>query len=166
MVSLLRPIWPLLILVASGAMLATAVFYFQGYMGLQPCPLCLQQRYWHWAVIGVSALAFIATSLQPKWINWAIVIVGLALLGSAAMGAYHVAVEQGWVVAQCDVGGGAVDASQLGLGNLPDGDLRPPRCDEIVWSFIGISMAGWNAIISLFLALASFYVALTGKREP
>lgn len=165
MVSRLRPIWPLLILLASGAMLATAVFYFQGYMGLQPCPLCLQQRYWHWAVIGVSALAFVATRVQPKWINWAIVIVGLVLLGSAAMGAYHFAVEQKWLVAQCDVGGGAIDPSELILGELPDGELRPPRCDEIAWSWLGISMAGWNALISLALALASFYVALTGKRE-
>jgi len=45
MVSNLRPIWPLLTLLASGAMLAAAILYFQGYMGLQPCPLCLQQRY-------------------------------------------------------------------------------------------------------------------------
>ena len=165
MVDRLRPIWPLLILLISGAMLAAAVFYFQGHLGLQPCPLCMQQRYWHWAVMGVSALAFVATRVQPKWINWAIVIVGLVLLGSAAMGGYHVAVEQKWVVAQCDIGG-TVNASDLSLGNLPDGDLRPPRCDEIVWSLMGISMAGYNAIISLLLALASFYVALTGKRQP
>jgi len=125
----------------------------------------MQQRYWHWAVMGVSALAFVATRVQPKWINWAIVIVGLVLLGSAAMGGYHVAVEQKWVVAQCDIGG-TVNASDLSLGNLPDGDLRPPRCDEIVWSLMGISMAGYNAMISLLLALASFYVALTGKRQP
>ena len=165
MVDRLRPIWPLLILLISGAMLAAAVFYFQGHLGLQPCPLCMQQRYWHWAVMGVSALAFVAARVQPKWINWAIVIVGLVLLGSAAMGAYHVAVEQKWVVAQCDIGG-TVNASDLSLGNLPDGDLRPPRCDEIVWSLMGISMAGYNAMISLLLALASFYVALTGKRQP
>ena len=165
MVDRLRPIWPLLILLISGAMLAAAVFYFQGHLGLQPCPLCMQQRYWHWAVMGVSALAFVATRVQPKWINWAIVIVGLVLLGSAAMGGYHVAVEQKWVVAQCDIGG-TVNASDLSLGNLPDGDLRPPRCDEIVWSLMGISMAGYNAMISLLLALASFYVALTGQRQP
>jgi disulfide bond formation protein DsbB len=164
MVSHLRPIWPLLTLLASGALLAAAVLYFQGYMGLQPCALCLQQRYWHWAVVGVSALALVVTRLQPKWTNWAIVIIGVVLLGSAAMGAYHVAVEQKWVVAQCDVGA-AVDPSQLMLGSLPDGDLRPPRCDEIAWSWLGISMAGYNAVVSLLLALASFYVALTGKRE-
>lgn len=163
MIDRLRPIWPVLMLLASGAMLGTAVLYFQNYLGLQPCPLCLQQRYWHWGVIGVSALAVIATRLQPKWINWAIVVVGLVLLGSAAMGAYHVAVEQKWVVAQCDIGG-AINASDLSLENL-GADLRPPRCDEIAWSWLGVSMAGWNALISLVLALASFYVALAGKRE-
>lgn len=163
MISRLRPIWPVVTLLASGAMLAAAILYFQNYMGLQPCALCLQQRYWHWAVVGVSALALVVSRVQPKWTNWAIVIIGLVLLGSAAMGAYHVAVEQKWVVAQCDVGG-AIDASQLSLENLGD-DLRPPRCDEIAWSLFGISMAGYNAIISLLLALASFWVALVGKRE-
>jgi disulfide bond formation protein DsbB len=163
MIARVRSLWPLLTLIASGAMLAAAIFYFQEYLGLQPCPLCMQQRYWHWAVVGVSALAFVTTRLQPKWTSWAIVIIGLVLLGSAAMGAYHVAVEQKWVVAQCDAGG-AVDPSQLVLGNLPDGELRPPRCDEIVWSLFGISMAGYNAIVSLLLALASFWVALSGRR--
>ncbi len=162
MVSGLRPIWPVLMLLASGAMLAAAILYFQGYMGLQPCALCLQQRYWHWAVVGVSALAFVVTRVRPSWTSWAIVLIGLVLLGSAAMGAYHVAVEQKWVVAQCDVGG-AVNPSELSWDNLGD-NLRPPRCDEIAWSLWGISMAGYNAIVSLLLALASFYVALSGKR--
>jgi disulfide bond formation protein DsbB len=164
MIARLRPIWPLLTLLASGAMLGVAILYFQNYLGLQPCPLCLQQRYWHWGVVGVSVLALIVTRIRPAWTSWAIVVVGLVLLASAAAGAYHVAVEQKWVVAQCDIGG-AIDPSQLVLADLPEGELAPPRCDEIAWSLFGISMAGYNAIASLFLALASFYVALTGKRD-
>lgn len=163
MVSSLRPIWPVLTLLASGAMLAAAILYFQGYMGLQPCPLCLQQRYWHWAVVGVSALAFVVTRLRPSWTSWAIVLIGLVLLGSAAMGAYHVAVEQKWVIAQCDAGG-RIDPSELSWDNL-GAELHPPRCDEIAWSLWGISMAGYNAIISLVLALASFAVALAPGRK-
>lgn len=164
MIARLRSFWPLLMLLASGSMLAVAVFYFQEYRGLQPCPLCLQQRYWHWAVIGISALTFVVTRFKPGWINWAVVIVGLVLLGSAGMGAYHVAVEQKWIVAQCDVGG-VLNPSDLSLDNLGN-DLHPPRCDEIAWSWLGVSMAGWNAIASLTLALASFHVALSGRREP
>jgi disulfide bond formation protein DsbB len=163
MISHLRPVWPLLTLLASGAMLAAAHFYFQGYLELQPCLLCLKQREWHWGVLGVSLLALIVMRLRPGWTNWAIVIIGLVLLGSAAMAGYHVAVEHKWVVAQCDAGG-AIDASQLSFENLGE-DLHPPRCDEIAWSWLGVSMAGYNFIISLLLALASFYVALTGKRE-
>lgn len=163
MVSNLRPIWPVLTLLASGAMLAAAILYFQGYMGLQPCALCLQQRYWHWAVVGVSALAFVVTRVRPQWTSWAIVLIGLVLLGSAAMGAYHVAVEQKWVIAQCDAGG-PIDPSDLSWDNL-GGELHPPRCDEIAWSLWGISMAGYNAIVSLLLALASFAVALVPSRK-
>lgn len=163
MVSRLRPIWPVLTLLASGTMLAAAILYFQGYMGLQPCPLCLQQRYWHWAVVGVSALAYVVTRLRPSWTSWAIVLIGLVLLGSAAMGAYHVAVEQKWVIAQCDAGG-RIDPSELSWDNL-GAELHPPRCDEIAWSLWGISMAGYNAIISLVLALASFAVALAPGRK-
>lgn len=162
--SRLRPIWPALTFFASGAMLAAAHFYFQGYLELTPCALCLQQRDWHWGVLGVSLLALIVTRFRPSWLRWAIIIIGLVLLGSAVMGAYHVAVEQKWVVAQCDVGG-AIDPSQLSLENLGD-NLRPPRCDEIAWSWLGISMAGYNAIISLLLALASFAVALAAERKP
>ena len=163
MVSRLRPIWPILTLLASSAMLATAILYFQGMQGLQPCALCLKQRDWHWGVVGVSVLALLVMRLRPAWTNWALVIIGLVLLGSAAMAGYHVAVEHKWVAAQCDVGA-TIDASDLSLDNLGE-NLHPPRCDEIAWSLFGISMAGYNAIVSLLLALASFYVALAGKRE-
>jgi disulfide bond formation protein DsbB len=163
MVSRLRPWWPVLTLLASGAMLAIAILYFQGMQGLQPCALCLKQREWHWGVVAVSALALIVIRFRPAWTRWAIVIIGLVLLGSAGMAGYHVAVEQKWLVAQCDVGG-AVNAMDLSLDNLGE-ELNPPRCDEIAWSLFGISMAGYNLIVSLLLALASFYVALAGKRD-
>lgn len=163
MVSRLRPIWPILTLLASGAMLATAILYFQGMQGLQPCALCLKQREWHWGVVAISALALIVTRVRPAWTSWAIVAIGLVLLGSAGMAGYHVAVEQHLVVAQCDVGG-TVNPGDLSLDNLGQ-DLHPPRCDEIAWSMFGISMAGYNAIISFLLALVSFYLALAGKRE-
>lgn len=162
MISRLRTVWPVITLSVSGALLAGA-HYFEKVVGLTPCLLCLQQREWHWGVLAVSILALIVTRLRPGWANWAIVIIGLVLLGSTAMASYHVAVEHGWLVAQCDVGG-AIDASQLSLDNLGD-NLRPPRCDEVAWSMFGISMAGYNAIISLVFALASFYVALAGKRD-
>ena len=66
-------------LLGATVVLAAAVFYFQGYRGVQACPLCMQQRYWHWAVVGVSALAFITRSVRP--LLW-YVYHGLAVSGS------------------------------------------------------------------------------------
>jgi len=158
----LRPHWPLVSLMFSAAMLATAHLYFQRILGLQPCPLCLDQREWHWGVVGVSLLALLVVRVKAPLSRWMALLIGLVLLASAAMGAYHVAVEQHWVTAQCDA-------------NIDPNDIRPldfseplevPRCDEIAWTLGGISMAGWNALASLLMALASFAVAALPERKP
>jgi disulfide bond formation protein DsbB len=162
MLARIRPIWPLLTMLASGAMLAVAVLYFQNTMGLLPCPLCLDQRNWHWGVIGVSIAALILVRFKPDWARWAVMAIGLVLLGSAAMGAYHVAVEQHWVIAQCDA---RIDPN-ANLSFDMDAPIELPQCDQIAWQWLGVSMAGWNALVSLLLALASFAVALAPERKP
>lgn len=161
MLARLRPIWPLVTLAFSGAMWAVARFYFQDTLGLQPCPLCLDQRHWHWGVAAVSALAFIATRFWPRLSQWAVLVIGLTLLGSAAMGAYHVAVEQHWVIAQCDARIDPNDIRPLDFGERFD----VPKCDEVQWALFGISMAGWNAIACLIMALLSFAVAAAPERK-
>lgn len=161
MLARLRPIWPLVTLAFSGAMLAGAILYFQNTLGLSPCPLCLEQRNWHWAVMGVSVLAFALMRFKPGWSQWAIVLIGLVLLGSAGMGLYHVAVEQRWVVAQCDARINLDDIAPLG----ESGTFEVPKCDQIAWQLWGVSLAGWNAIASLVMALASFAVAAARARK-
>jgi disulfide bond formation protein DsbB len=158
--SRLRPHWPLLAIVASGAMLAAA-HAFQRFGGLQPCPLCLDQRNWHWAVVAVSLLALLALRVRPGLARWAAVLIGFVLLGSAGMAAYHVAVEQHWVVAQCDARIDPNDIRPVDFGEI----YEVPRCDEIAWSLFGVSMAGYNALISFLLAIASFAVALLPERK-
>jgi len=143
-------------------MLAAAIFYFQNTLGLQPCPLCLDQRKWHWGVLGVSAVVLILLRFKPDLSRWAVMAIGLVLLGSAAMGGYHVAVEQHWVVAQCDA---RLDPN-VDLTFDVNAPLDVPSCDEIAWQMWGISMAGWNAVISLLLALTTFAVALAPERKP
>lgn len=162
MLARLRPIWPLVTLLFSGAMLAAAILYFQNTLGLPPCPLCLDQRNWHWGVAGVSLAAVVVLRFRPAWTRWGVMAIGLVLLGSAAMGAYHVAVEQHWVIAQCDVRASAGESWIFD----EDAPLVVPRCDEIAWSMWGVSMAGWNAIASLVMALLSFAVALAPERRP
>jgi len=160
LISRLRPIWPLLMLLASGAMLAAA-HSFQRFGGLYPCPLCLDQRNWHWAVVAVGLVAFAATRISPRLQRAAAIVIGLVLLGSAAQAFYHVAVEQHWVVSTCDARINMDDIRPMDF----DGAVIAPKCDEIAWQMLGISMAGYNAIISLVFALASFAVGLLPERK-
>lgn len=159
MLSRLRPIWPLIAGFVSAALLAGA-HAFQRIGGLQPCPLCLDQREWHWGVLGLSAASLLLLRFKPQWARWAALAIGLVLLGSFAQAAFHVAVEQGWVIYQCEA---SMDLDNLTFDvNAP---LQVPQCDKVLWSMFGISMAGYNAIISLILALASFAVAIAPERK-
>lgn len=156
------PIWPLLTLLLSGAMLAAA-HAFQRFGGLQPCPLCLDQRNWHWGVVGLSLLMLLALRFRPGMARWAAGLIGLVLLGSAGQALFHVAVEQHWMIYQCAAGGANVGT--LDFNALGDKPIDIPACDEIAWSMFGISMAGYNFLVSLAAALASFALALLPERK-
>lgn len=147
---------PLLLLLGSGGLLLGALF-FQYALALPPCPLCHWQRYPHIAAVAVAlgTLAIGPGALRP----WLLAGIGLALLTTAGIGIFHAGVEQKWWegLAVCEgTGGGPVGADDLdaALGRQP-----PPRCDQIAWSFLGLSMAAWNAILSLALAAIAFRAA-------
>lgn len=159
MLSRLRPIWPIIAGLASAALLAGA-HAFQRIGGMQPCPLCLDQREWHWGVLAFAALSLLVLRWKPQWSRLAALGLGLILLGSFAQAGFHVAVEQGWIIYQC--------TASPDLGNLAfdvNASLEVPQCDKVAWDLFGVSMAGYNAIISLILALASFAVAIAPERK-
>lgn len=154
----LSPRWPLLALLASAAMLAVA-HASQRFFGLAPCMLCLEQRNVHWGVVALGFAALIVLRFRPQAARMANTLIGLVFIAAAAVALYHVAVEQGWVIAQCDAAR-LDDITTFGAG----GALEMPRCDEVAFSFLGLSMAGWNALASLGLAGLSF-VAAWSKRH-
>ena len=128
----------------SAGLLAGA-FVFQA-LGYAPCKLCLWQRYPHGLA---AALGFVALFLPLSLIA---VLGALAALSSAGVGLYHVGVEQGWWEGPTSCSGG--DIGTLSADALLSQIMEAPlvRCDEIAWSLAGISMAGWNAILSVLLA--------------
>lgn len=136
-------------LLGPAAVLGAALFS-QYVGGLAPCPMCIWQRWPHAIAIALAALALL---LAPRPVAKAALGAGaLALLVGAGIGVFHAGVELGyWEGPSTCVGG---DISALSTEALIAQIQGAPlvRCDEIAWSFAGVSMAGWNAILSLGLA--------------
>ncbi|KAA9009176.1 disulfide bond formation protein B [Histidinibacterium aquaticum] len=151
-----------LILLAAGGSLAllAGAFLFQT-LGYAPCKMCLWQRWPHAVAIAAGALAVV---IAPRVFA---VIGGLAALTTAGIGIYHTGVERGWWEgpSSCtgDAGGlSGMDSSAL----LPGADVDPVvLCDEVVWELFGLSMASWNASLSLALAVI-WFIAATTRSQP
>lgn len=146
-----------LVLAGSAALLMGALL-FQYWGGLPPCPLCILQRYFH---IGVAVLAG-AAFLAPNT-NWRALLLGLTvlgLLGSAGMAFFHVGVEAKWWEGLSGCSGSSLGNAPPDPTKLIQGAEQGPavRCDEAPWSFLGLSLAGWNVAASLLLAI----IALSG----
>jgi disulfide bond formation protein DsbB len=129
------------------ALLLAGALAFQYFGGLLPCALCLWQRWPHLAAVVLGALAL----AQPGNRAWPM-LGALAALSTAAIGGYHVGVEQQWWagLASCStdtLAGTSVDD----LLSFEQGIAETVRCDAVPWQFLGLSMAGWNAALSLAL---------------
>ncbi len=122
---------------------------FQYLGGLQPCVLCLYQR-WPWGVaIVASLLALAVGNRQPAMPRTLLGLAAAALFIGAGIAAYHVGVEQQWWAGTAACGGVSGQAATVEDLKRQLMATEIVRCDEIAWSFAGISMAGWNMILSL-----------------
>ncbi|MBL4617615.1 MAG: disulfide bond formation protein B [Robiginitomaculum sp.] len=155
--------WPSLAFLFSAAMLAGA-HGFEHIGGMDPCQLCLRQREVYWAVILIAGLlvALQYIGKAQKFLRIGIVIIGIIFLAGAMIAGFHVGVELKFWEGPASCSGTMADLSGLG-GNLLESLSEPakaPGCGEVPWSMLGISMAGWNGLISLALAIMSFLVFL------
>lgn len=138
----------LVLLAALGsAMMLAGAYGFQHIGGMAPCELCLLQRWPHAAAILIGALAMLPRGrLLP-------LLGACAALATAGLGLYHTGVERGWWQGPTACTSGSV--SGLSTKDLLDQILAAPvvRCDEVAWQMLGLSMASWNAVASVILAL-------------
>ncbi|MEX2517777.1 MAG: disulfide bond formation protein B [Paracoccaceae bacterium] len=140
---------PLCALLGPAAVLGGALFS-QYVGGLMPCPMCIWQRWPHGVAIALAALALL---VGPGRVGAALLWFGAAaLLIGAGLGAFHAGVELQYWEGPSSCTGGAIGG--LTPQQLIEQIMAAPlvRCDEIEWSFLGVSMAGWNAVLSLFMA--------------
>lgn len=134
-----------LALAIPAALLLGAYVSEYGY-GLYPCDMCWWQRYAHFAALALAAISFVA---QPKrvWIGLAAV----AIFVSGVIAGFHAGVEYGWWE-----GLTTCSAASSGGGDPLASIMAAPlvRCDEVQWSLLGISLAGFNFLISVAGAVA------------
>ncbi|QDP19251.1 disulfide bond formation protein B [Sphingomonas xanthus] len=142
----------LLALLVPGGLLGGALFS-QYVGGLHPCEMCYWQRWPHAAAMVMAIWALLSPAATGR-ARMLVLGAALAIALSGAIGVFHAGVEAGlWEgVTSCT----ATAASSL------DDILNTPliRCDQVPWSFLGISMAGWNAILSLGGATMIGWLAL------
>lgn len=131
----------LLALLVPAGLLGGALFS-QYIGGLHPCEMCYWQRWPHGAAI-LLALGALSSPLAAPRTRQLTLLAALAVASSGAIGVFHAGVELGWWE-------GLTRCTATGAASLED-ILNVPliRCDQVQWDFLGISMAGWNAILSL-----------------
>lgn len=110
--------------------------------GLYPCEMCHWQRWPHAAAILLALAALLSPPNAPRT-RPLVLLAALAIAISGGIGVFHAGVELGWWE-------GITTCTATAARSLQD-ILNTPlvRCDQVQWDFLGISMAGWNAILSL-----------------
>jgi disulfide bond formation protein DsbB len=142
-------------------------WYFQYVLGYLPCDLCLKERIPYYVIIPLSLIVAIAARTRaPR----SLLVLGLAALGiaalcGAALGVYHAGVEWGLWAGPSDCTGTVWDLKSGGSLYDQLDSIRVVPCDKAAWRFLGVSLAGYNALISLLMAgFAAF--GLAPARNP
>jgi disulfide bond formation protein DsbB len=128
--------------------------------GLYPCAMCYWQRWPHFAALLLGLLSYALAARLPDRGRSLVWLAALAILTSGAIAVYHAGVE-------LDVFEGFTTCSTIGhSGNALEDALSAPmvRCEDVQFSFLGISMAGWNAILSIGFGLAILWLSLRRPR--
>lgn len=151
------------ILVGAATIIGAWAFQMAGYV---PCPLCLQQRIPYYIGVPLAFVAFVTARRMPgSTVPRSLIgIVGLLFLGGAGLAAYHAGVEWKFWPGPTDCAAGAGRA--LDTGNLLESlnDVVLVRCDEAAWQLFGLSLAGYNFLISASLAAISLGAAFKRAR--
>jgi disulfide bond formation protein DsbB len=171
MTNALRPFldrWRLVAVLVAAGMLATA-HAFETFGGYAPCTLCLRQREVYWVAGGVALAGIVASRLPGlarfRWLfDAALALIFLVGLGTAI---YHSGAEWKWWPGPttCSSTGKGVDLSDLSAIANGTAKVKPPACDQAAWRFLGLSMAGWNALISLKLIFYSVLAVGQDRRR-
>ena len=155
-----------LAITAIAAATLAGAWFFQLVLDIRPCPLCLEQRYaYYFAVPFAGLLALAAARGAPRGVLVAgLAILALAVLGNAVLGGYHSGVEWKFWPGPTDCSGPIVDLGSAGTLLQRLDSVKVIRCDEVQWRFLGLSLAGYNVLISLLMAAMAVWGIVSAKR--
>lgn len=171
MIPALNPLldrWRLAAVLVSAAMLATA-HAFETFGGYAPCMLCLRQREVYWAILtaGLGFMVLVRMPAGQRWRALTCLILAAGFAYSFGLATYHAGAEwKFWPGPQtCSGGSGRVSTADM-QAFLDGAKFKPPSCETAALRLFGISMAGYNALISLGLTGLSLVAAWRehGKR--
>ena len=144
-----------------GAAAILGAWFFQYGLGLKPCPLCLEQRYAYYFAIPLAVMVALGDQVgaSRKVLMAALAAITLGMLWNAGLGVYHSGIEWKWWPGPQECSGALDDLGSAGglLNKLQS--ISVVRCDEAAWRFLGLSLAGYNVIISLALAAIAAWAA-------
>ena len=143
---------------AIGAATLCGALFFQYALGIQPCPMCLEQRYAYYLVIVLGVVLALAAPRLPRAVAIAaLAILALAAFGNAIYGAYHAGVEWGFWAGPATCSGPVTDLGSAGSLLQRLDTVKVVRCDEVQWRFLGLSLAGYNVLISGLMGLVALF---------
>src|SRR5882762_6806158 len=150
-----------LLLLASAAIVGGALLS-QYVGGLQPCELCLYQRWPYYAAIVATVVALLSGG--ERAMRAVIVLCALLFAASTALAFYHVGVEQHWFTGPSACTGSVTGATSIEALKAQLLARQPVSCDTPSWLLFGVSLAGWNLVASVLLAIACAAALLRRER--
>jgi len=148
-----------LAITAIAAVTLAGAWFFELVLDIKPCPLCLEQRYAYYLAIPLGALTALAAwgSAPRRLLIAAFAILLAAALGNAWLGGYHAGVEWQFWPGPTECSGPIGDLGSAGSLLERLDTVKVVRCDEVQWRFLGLSLAGYNVLISLLMAAIALW---------
>jgi len=149
------------LVVAVGLATIVAAWGFQLIGGFVPCKLCLAERVPYYIGLPFALVALLAAlaGAKPTVVRIFLIVAALVFAYGVYLGTYHAGAEWGWWAGPTDCGGTSGPVNQVDdlLNQL--NNIRIVSCTEASWRFLGLSFAGWNAVVSIFVVATALWGA-------
>jgi disulfide bond formation protein DsbB len=161
-----RVFWVAVLLALGTAATIAGFLFFQYALGYPPCPLCLDQRIPYYIALPLAVAVAIAASVDaPRPVLLAgLVLIALAMLIGGGLGLYHAGVEWKWWAGPTDCSGPLNNFGSAGSLLQTIETTRVVRCDEAAWRMFGLSLAGYNVLVSAVLVIVALWGMAARRR--